>query len=1062
MRIVIIGLAMAAASPIMAEPAPAPSARLATLEAQLAAALIAVHVAAAPVGAATKESPGIAALRTALEVAIARRQEMDMERAAKAYADACIAHWGEASIANAECQLVIAEKLGTRQAAAPYTARALKLLSAAGPEAADLLARARSFEGDILMTRGTRKDAVKALTLALDQQSRSLGDTNYQTLLTIARLATVAQSDERLADAQMFLDRANVGLLARSRLNMPGEPRLIELRVGLAANQASIYLIGNALEKAEAAMRSIESEMAPILSADDYRWSRIYERLTLILRYRGDFVQSEIYARKSIELVEQLYGKDHPTVAAALNNLAMAMPLSRAAEQEELMRRAVAIMALNAATETTGASQMTGNLGLTLIRQQQFAAAIPYLEQAAAIQRRQLAPDHLTLLGTLNLLAKAQTEIGQPKPAEALALQTLKIATDKYGEGHRVAIEARLLAGEARIADHRYAEALDMLGHGVEIYDRGLGAPNYSDAAFLGNMTGVYLQMGNQTAAWAAVQKAMIGYRSQGAARFTSDRQLRGLATMLDAAYRVQGNQSGATDVAFAIMQAMTNSDTAAASVEAAARQVAGSDELRAIARQRDGLQGRINDLDKARLAAHKAGNQADIDRVSAETFTTRAELAKADALVDEKFPRYKELAAQQTVTFQQLNRGGGVLGHDEAILHLLQADDALYAMLISSRGEQIIRAPLTRAQVGALVSSVRASVDLTRAATVTELPDFDLAAAHALYLAIFPSFKAALRPIKTLFVVADGPLAALPFALLVEQVAKPGGSRFDQVRRSRFLAERYVLANLPSAATLVASRRFAPAPTPLKQALAMADPAFNGSSPVRSLSDFASLRGGLGVQFTAAAVCKLQRLPDTRREATALANRFGAENTTVKLGSEASEATLGQLQSSEKLAAFDVLLFATHGLVSGTLNGIDEPALALSPRPDCRAASPAEDGLLTASEISDLKLNAQWVILTGCNTAAAGGKYSPAPLSGLARAFLFSGARRLLVSNWNIDSRSAADLVTDLLSARNAGRDPGSALMHAMQSLRSSKGDLAYRSHPAFWAPFVLVGDSR
>ena len=113
-------------------------------------------------------------------------------------------------------------------------------------------------------------------------------------------------------------------------------------------------------------------------------------------------------------------------------------------------------------------------------------------------------------------------------------------------------------------------------------------------------------------------------------------------------------------------------------------------------------------------------------------------------------------------------------------------------------------------------------------------------------------------------------------------------------------------------------------------------------------------------------------------------------------------------------LDRYRIVHFATHGLVPGDLNGLYEPALALTPG---HLSGDDEDGLLTMSEILGLKLDADWVVLSACNTAAAEGKGAEA-VSGLGRAFFYAGTRALLVSNWPVETTSAKALTTDLFRA--------------------------------------------
>jgi CHAT domain-containing protein len=157
---------------------------------------------------------------------------------------------------------------------------------------------------------------------------------------------------------------------------------------------------------------------------------------------------------------------------------------------------------------------------------------------------------------------------------------------------------------------------------------------------------------------------------------------------------------------------------------------------------------------------------------------------------------------------------------------------------------------------------------------------------------------------------------------------------------------------------------------------------------------------------------------------------------------------------------------FATHGLVAAETESftksLAEPALLLTPP---GVASEEDDGLLTASEVAQLDLNAEWVILSACNTAGAGDTVGAEALSGLARAFFYAGARALLVSHWYVDSDGAVKLttraITELQGDPNIGR--AEALRRAMLALMADTSrapDWIPAAHPAVWAPFVVVGE--
>ena len=170
-----------------------------------------------------------------------------------------------------------------------------------------------------------------------------------------------------------------------------------------------------------------------------------------------------------------------------------------------------------------------------------------------------------------------------------------------------------------------------------------------------------------------------------------------------------------------------------------------------------------------------------------------------------------------------------------------------------------------------------------------------------------------------------------------------------------------------------------------------------------------------------------LPALVETADEVCAVARELGASDRDVFLGPNATERTVKSLSRAGNLETYRVIHFATHGLVASETEiqtgGPAEPALVLTP-PD--RASHEDDGLLTSGEILQLKLNADWVILSACNTAG-GDKTGADALSGLARAVIYAGARALLVSHWAVDSAATVTLITatfkNLRTSTGSGR---------------------------------------
>ena len=196
-----------------------------------------------------------------------------------------------------------------------------------------------------------------------------------------------------------------------------------------------------------------------------------------------------------------------------------------------------------------------------------------------------------------------------------------------------------------------------------------------------------------------------------------------------------------------------------------------------------------------------------------------------------------------------------------------------------------------------------------------------------------------------------------------------------------------------------------------------------------------------------------LPRLTETADEVLSIAKILGADRKDIHLRSDASETAVKHIPLND----FRVVYFATHGLVAGDVKGLGEPSLALT-IPD--RSTDEDDGLLTASEVAQLKLDADWVVLSACNTIA-GEKPGAEALSGLARAFFYAGAKALLVSHWAVDSAAATRLASATFEklAQDPKMGKAEALRRSMLGYMNDPTD-ARHAYPAFWAPFELVGE--
>jgi CHAT domain-containing protein len=299
---------------------------------------------------------------------------------------------------------------------------------------------------------------------------------------------------------------------------------------------------------------------------------------------------------------------------------------------------------------------------------------------------------------------------------------------------------------------------------------------------------------------------------------------------------------------------------------------------------------------------------------------------------------------------------------------------------------------------------------------------------------------------------VPDDALQSLPLGVLLTE--KPQGAfvDFSGYAQAPWLARKYAMSVLPSVSSLRALRRFAGPAKATVPFRGVGNPRLGTGESHRGIELAGLFRGPLA---DPAVLRRLPSLPDTEQELRAIAKALGAGAETVLTGDQATEGAV----KTGTLAKARVVAFATHAAVAGQITGLAEPAIVLTP-----PTQPTEqdDGLLTASEVArDLELNADWVVLSACNTAAADGSPGAEGLSGLAKAFFYAGARTLLVSHWSVESQSAVRLTTGTFEALAAERGIGraEALRRSMLALLSEKANPHY-AHPMFWAPFVLVGE--
>jgi CHAT domain-containing protein len=525
---------------------------------------------------------------------------------------------------------------------------------------------------------------------------------------------------------------------------------------------------------------------------------------------------------------------------------------------------------------------------------------------------------------------------------------------------------------------------------------------------------------------------------------------------------------------ALEVAQWASQSSAAAAVQQMGMRFASGPGALTSLVRERQDLAAAWRAQDKAMLdeLSNPDGRQerARIDVLRREIAETEGRLKAVAARIDKEFPDYAALAHPKPLTAEEVQT---LLGADEALVFLLVGPNESYVFALTREGFEWRTISLGEKNMAAKVAAFRRGLDveeLTRSVDAGKSELFDLATAHEFYLALLGPVEALIKDKPELLIAPSGPLTALPFHLLVTDkptIAVPRMQIDDMAayRDAAWLVKRHAVAMLPSVASVKALRVFARTGQGTKPMIGFGDPVFASDKAAAAAGqrtetvEIAARTRAYSEYWHGASVDRarlaeaLSPLPESAEELKAVAAKLGASASDIYLGRNATEENVKRLPLSD----YRVVYFATHGLVAGDVEGLGEPSLALTLPNE---PSELDDGLLTASEVAQLKLNADWVVLSACNTAA-GGKPGAEALSGLARSFFYGGARALLLSHWRIDSKAATRLATSTFDIMKSNQSVGraEALRRAMLAYLDDRSDI-WNAYPGFWGSFSLVGE--
>ncbi|QTH21874.1 CHAT domain-containing protein [Rhizorhabdus wittichii] len=775
-----------------------------------------------------------------------------------------------------------------------------------------------------------------------------------------------------------------------------------------------------------------------------------FANLPVFLLQSGRLEEAIEEARATQATLEGFMPKGHPYLATNLNTLArILLTLGRPAEAETVSRKAVDIAVARFGQSQQAVSYMV-TVAQALIAQGKTDEAIATARQAADILTKGIGPDAQRTLMARESYADAIAASGDREQAIAILREVNATRDRKLPPFHRDRI-----TGRDQLAIFSFEQGDMAAAKTAQTEAQALRRSTFP-AEDIANLTGearlgaIEVHGGDKAgglkrveAAAALLDERLARLRAAGTRRSGLELEIRAAyGWALDAAVT-----AGDEALAFRLAQRMMESSAGRAVQEEEARSVAGDPQLAELIRERQDAAIELEALlDRQLRLAGRGADAATIEAVAGQRKAAAVRLEQRTAALAARAPQLVAPAGSEPLTLESVREA---LRSDEALLIAGVSESRTTLFAITRDRVSMAMSPATAQQIATLVTRLRTGISpqaaagagrsfALRAASPTRAAisddrtatGFDFDASARLHDILFPeAIRSTIANRSRLLVAANASLTTLPLAVLAPQRSDP------TLRNAHWLIRDHVLVTLPSIASVTSARSTgtgrkvhsffavgAPELAPAGTAMA-----FRSADMARQVRD-------------------LPALPATEPELRTVGRALAAPEQSILTGSRATE----QAIRTADLTRTNVLAFATHGLMAGDLDGLDEPALVMTP-------GGSDDGLLTASEIMRLRLAADWVILSACNTAA-GGSGDDSGLAGIARAFLYAGGRNLLASHWAVRDDAAAYLSVGTVRKYGRGEDPARALREAMLRM-IDKRPFEGAEQPVNWAPFVFVG---
>lgn len=877
-------------------------------------------------------------------------------------------------------------------------------------------------------------------------------------------------------------------------------------------NLGAAYQADGQVLKAEKTFLKISKIIDASFQPDDPDLAIILNNLGEYYWERGKYTIAKQYLERSLNIFEKSFKEMHPDKAVVLGNLGMLYSeLGRKDKAEEFLVKALKIREganpKNYASISTNRSNLAGvyrDIG-------QFDEALLNYAMAVATLEATSGENDPKLIAVLNNQAQLYNDVKDYAASEKIFLRLLDIHKKKGGElGLRFAAVSHNLghlylnqekykkaesyfvqalsvyevtAGEfhpstASILDslgflyytqNQFSKSLPLSLKALKIKQAALGAEHPSIALTHGNLALLYRDKQNQElhkalthiqAASAIFERRLL--RSEGEdtrAKSGSAREIK-----INSSYfythamisRLMANDVSERNLdlladSFSSAQHALRTSAGTAMKQAAVRFSTSNGKLSDLIRNRQDLakewealsetiSDSINAIDFQRDESLEGKHLDRLEYIDAE-------IIEIDRQLEGDFPEYYTLTSPLPLSLKQTQ---DFLYDDEALVMFLSGDDGILVFAVTKDEAQWTLVDLSKSD---LIEAVR----VLRVAVETPQNTFPRDEAFGLYKKLMSEVEELVSSKEHVFITSSGALSSIPPSILVTERPLGDDRSPRALRKTEWWGTKQALTTLPSILSLKTLRGHAKGSHGNEPFAGFGNPILFGPEGYGNSKRNASQ--GItayfrGVYANLAAIRSLSPLPQTEFELLSMAKTMGSDpEESLWLGARNTETNLKKTDLSKKR----VIAFATHGLISGEILGLSEPALVFTPPVE---ATDVDDGLLTASEAALLNLNADWIVLSACNTAAAA-EYGAEGLSGLSESFFYAGTRAMLVSHWPVRDDAAARLTTRAINLQYETQDLGraEAMRRSMLDLMNDPLDLTF-AHPSSWAPFVVIGE--